>query len=131
MPKKKKLRLEMLKKSKSLCRVCGMPADYKCKMCGFYFCKQHIGSDKICILCSEALCRLCGKYYAISNCPVCGRIVCDQCSVQITPVVRVCKECYNRLEKPSAWPPQELVRKSSEYRLKLGKLVIELIRQRS
>ena len=129
--KRRKLRLKKLKKSEFLCRVCGVSANYRCKMCGLYFCNQHISSDRVCVLCSEALCKLCGKYYAISNCPVCGRIVCDQCSVQITPVVRVCRECYNRLGRPSVWPPKELVRRSSKYRLKLGKLVMELMYQRS
>ena len=129
--KRRKLRPKKLKKSEFSCRICGAHANYKCRLCGFYFCNKHIDGNGICVLCSEALCRLCNRYYAVSSCPVCGRIVCDQCSIQITPVVRICKECYNRLGKPREWPPRELIEKSNGYRLKLGKLVMEVIYQRS
>jgi len=47
-------------------------------------------------VCSSALCMICGRRLAVSTCPLCGRLMCVECSVQLDAPVRVCVECFRR-----------------------------------
>ncbi len=77
------------------CEICGeREALYKCRLCGRLVCPLHFNKKKgICSVCEMALCEICGRNLSIGYCPICGRLGCSDCLVQITPVVRVCKDC--------------------------------------
>jgi hypothetical protein len=36
---------------------------------------------------------------AVGRCPFCGRLVCRECSVEIEPGVRVCRDCFQKLDE--------------------------------
>jgi len=77
------------------CEICEVkPAKYRCSLCGRLVCDTHFNLERsICKICEMSLCDLCGKTLAISCCPICGRLGCSDCLTQLTPVIRVCKEC--------------------------------------
>ncbi|MDK2384666.1 MAG: B-box zinc finger protein [Candidatus Korarchaeota archaeon] len=81
------------------CEICGAPhAGNRCRICGRRVCDRHYDASRgICLICSSALCEICGSRLATSYCQVCGRYVCPGCSVQLTPVMRVCVECFSKL----------------------------------
>ena len=75
------------------CEVCGSRAAVaSCRLCGRLYCGLH-GSGGRCVACSSALCSLCGSRLSVGYCPSCGRLVCTECSIQLDPVRRVCREC--------------------------------------
>ncbi|WP_167827902.1 hypothetical protein [Pyrolobus fumarii] len=65
---------------------------------------------------------MCGKRLAVGTCAVCSRLVCDECSIQYNPVVRICVECRSRGGKPPRKPPSSLVRLTEKW-------LAELIRE--
>ncbi len=85
------------------CEVCSeKKAKYVCHLCNRRICEDHaILNDNviICSICSSLLCELCRRRLSIHTCPICDRLMCTVCSVQLTPVHRVCKECFQKLGK--------------------------------
>ncbi len=81
-----------------LCEICGeVEAKYTCRLCGRRVCSKHFNSNRgICSVCEMSLCEICGEYLSISYCPICGRLGCSDCLIQLTPVVRVCRDCLNK-----------------------------------
>ncbi len=111
-----------------LCEICGSEAEYTCSMCGRRVCSRHYDRGKgLCAYCSSTLCQLCGERLAIAACPVCGRVVCDKCSVQLTPVVRLCRDCYTRLGA-SNWPPSALLAREQSVINTLKQLTLKVLR---
>lgn len=96
--------------SPAICDVClAAPARYTCPVCGRSVCENDWSGDA-CIVCSEARCRVCGVELAVASCNVCGSPVCESCSIQVNPVVRVCKQCSRKLNiAVEQWPPRSLV----------------------
>ncbi|MEM1600788.1 MAG: hypothetical protein QXY36_01595 [Sulfolobales archaeon] len=87
-----------------LCEICeALEAVGQCRLCGRYVCSTHIGVDGICSICREALCRICYQRLSISSCLVCGRVVCRECSIELQPSIRVCRECYDKLLNDKAY----------------------------
>ena len=82
------------------CEICEISrAITRCRICGRYVCSKHIDKNGVCVLCNQALCKLCRKNLAVTSCPICGRVICYSCSKQLTPVIRLCIECFNSLRK--------------------------------
>lgn len=77
------------------CEICEVEfTKHRCPLCGRLVCDVHFNPKKrMCRICEMALCELCSKALAVSYCPICGRLGCSDCLVQLTPVVRVCKDC--------------------------------------
>ena len=46
------------------------------------------------MVCRESLCMVCGERLSVARCDSCRRLVCIECSIQIDPVRRVCRECF-------------------------------------
>ncbi len=42
------------------------------------------------------LCAVCGRRLALTSCTACGRVVCDECSVEVKPGIRACVDCAGR-----------------------------------
>ncbi len=74
----------------------------------------------MCTICRDSMCKRCGRRLSLAVCPVCGRTVCEECSVQVTPVVRVCRECVNAYRK--------LTVKLEDARWRLELLVKEVVK---
>ncbi|RFA94887.1 hypothetical protein CGL51_09105 [Pyrobaculum aerophilum] len=78
------------------CYICGFEeAKYKCPKCGRLVCR-HDWAGAYCAACEATLCRLCKSNFSISVCIVCGRLVCEKCSVR-RGLGRVCKDCMRNL----------------------------------
>jgi hypothetical protein len=82
-----------------MCRVCGAcelcgerRAKGECRVCGRLACEEHLAGG-LCYACREALCSICSERLSLGRCSICSRLVCWECSVQVDPVRRVCKEC--------------------------------------
>lgn len=111
------------------CEICGRPAIAQCRLCGRNVCERHLVENGICVYCSETLCEICGERLAITTCPICGRRVCEKCSIQITPIVRVCRECYSKYElKMNEWPPNILVDREKHNIERLKSLTLRVLR---
>ncbi len=82
-----------------LCEICGeKEATHTCRLCGRRVCDEHYDpATGLCTICSQSLCEICGERLASAYCEICGRYVCYDCSIQVTPAVRVCKECFSKL----------------------------------
>ena len=40
-----------------------------------------------------------GRYRpAVGVCPFCGKLICYECSVELQPGIRVCLDCYKKLD---------------------------------
>ena len=75
------------------CSVCGSrSAISTCITCGRPYCSLHGEGDK-CVICTASTCEICRESLSIGYCPSCGRLVCIECSIQIDPARRVCREC--------------------------------------
>lgn len=81
-----------------LCEVCeAEEAVGRCKLCGRYACSRHLDPDGICSICRETLCRICNQRLSVGMCLICTRVICKDCSVELQPGIRLCRECYDRL----------------------------------
>ncbi|MCX8186052.1 MAG: hypothetical protein N3G48_02950 [Sulfolobales archaeon] len=81
-----------------LCEVCeASNAVATCRLCGRNACANHIDSGGLCSICKETLCKLCSQRLSVSSCAICGRIICRECSVELQPAIRVCKECFSKI----------------------------------
>lgn len=81
------------------CEICGRASEelFTCRICGRRVCKRHYrDSREICIACEEALCEVCGRKLSIGYCSKCGRLVCEDCSVEIGPAL-LCIECHRKV----------------------------------
>ena len=74
-----------------------------CRLCGRSYCGSH-GSSGLCVACEKALCGVCRGRLAVGHCQSCGRLVCEECSIQVDNVRRVCVECAARGARPSPDP---------------------------
>ncbi len=80
-----------------LCEVCERKeALYRCRICGRYVCGDHL-IDGVCVVCRDLTCKICHSRLAVDTCPFCGRIICRECSVELQPGIRVCKECFKKM----------------------------------
>lgn len=77
----------------SFCELCGNPGFIRCRSCGRIVCSSHIGDKGLCVACLDALCRICGTSLSVGRCNSCLRLVCINCSIQLDPVRRICREC--------------------------------------
>lgn len=84
------------------CEVCGeKPVKYKCEVCTRRVCEEHYLVERgMCVICENTLCRICRSYLSIGICKYCGRLGCEKCLIQITPIEYVCVECYRRIGFP-------------------------------
>ncbi len=96
-----------------LCEVClEKKSITTCRLCGRSICSQHYTGSGLCSICSVSLCSLCRERLAITECSICSRLICEICSRQITPVVRICLQCYRRGYRE--WPPRDMLEKEVE-----------------
>ena len=77
----------------SFCELCGSPGLGRCRSCGRLACSTHMGEGGLCVVCLDAQCRICKASLSVGRCSVCLRLVCVDCSIQLDPVRRVCREC--------------------------------------
>lgn len=76
------------------CEICGREAIATCRICGRRVCELHYDKETgLCSICRESLCSLCKERLAITTCSICGRLICRECSVEVEPGIRVCREC--------------------------------------
>jgi len=80
------------------CEICGKETKelYKCRVCGRRVCREHFRWGKgICVACEETMCEVCGRKLAVGYCARCGRLVCEDCSVERGPAL-LCIDCYRK-----------------------------------
>ena len=78
------------------CEICGRDAVAACRLCGRRVCRIHYDEETgLCSICRESLCSLCGERLAVTTCSICGRLICRECSVEVEPGIRVCRECFD------------------------------------
>ncbi|MEM4769301.1 MAG: hypothetical protein QW205_00430, partial [Desulfurococcaceae archaeon] len=51
----------------------------------------------MCVVCRDLLCKICKSYLSIGVCKYCGRLGCEMCLIQATPVEYICVECYRKI----------------------------------
>ncbi|WP_148682650.1 hypothetical protein [Pyrobaculum ferrireducens] len=74
------------------CQICGYEeAERRCPRCGRWACR-HDWAGEHCAACEATLCRICRQNFSISTCIVCGRPVCEKCSVR-RGLGRICINC--------------------------------------
>lgn len=78
----------------------------------------------ICSICASSLCQICSERLALTFCPVCGRLVCYEDSVQLDNVRRVCRDCYMKGYRTARDLPSE--GKYIEGALRLARRVLRL-----
>lgn len=85
-----------MKASLSFCELCGGPGAGRCKSCDRLVCSVHSGEGGLCVVCLDAQCSICRTSLSVGRCVACLRLVCVECSIQLDPVRRICKECWVR-----------------------------------
>ncbi len=90
------------------CDLCGSPVSGRCRLCSRPACIFHLGEDGLCAACREALCMLCRERLSVARCDSCRRLVCVECSVQVDPVRRLCRECAARGATRPPWAGRPL-----------------------
>ena len=114
-----------------LCSICGDEATDRCRICGRYVCAKHYVAERgVCSYCYMSLCELCNNSLAIASCPICGRLICEECSVELTKAVRVCKACYSKLSESEnrKWPPRLLLEREKGRLKKIRNLTLTVLR---
>ena len=82
-----------------LCEVCEeREAVAKCNICGRWVCEKHLEGN-VCAICKELMCDVCGERLSVGRCPLCGRLICRRCSIELQPGIRVCRDCFSRLDE--------------------------------
>ena len=82
-----------------ICEVCwSREAVGRCRICGRWACSDHL-INGMCAICRDLMCRLCNQRLAVTSCLICGKLICRNCSVELQPGIRVCSECYRRLDE--------------------------------
>ncbi len=91
-----------------VCEVCGAArASVRCPLCGRLVCEKHFDREAgVCVVCRDLMCRVCGRRLSVDVCPLCGRLICRECSVELQPGIRVCRECFSRLDEIVAEHPR-------------------------
>jgi len=89
-----------------LCEICESEvAVGRCRICGRWACRRHLRNG-VCSVCRDLLCQVCGVRLSVDSCLICGRLVCRECSVELQPGIRVCRDCYSRIDELIARNPR-------------------------
>jgi len=84
-------------KGEKYCEICDkkISVGFKCRLCGRTVCAEDFEPrNGICVACKESLCEVCNEKLAIGYCKICGRLVCEACSLK-DGVALVCKDCVS------------------------------------
>ncbi|BBG23822.1 hypothetical protein IC006_1117 [Sulfuracidifex tepidarius] len=85
------------------CEICWEnDSKHCCKICGRKVCEEDFNKERgICKVCEMSICQLCQRNLAIGYCECCGRLVCIECTAYHDKSRRICKECFQKIQKPT------------------------------